>query len=59
MVIGFTIIKTAVFALNQSGIGSILVFRRGASAPLQCADAIQMRIGCEFKITSTNQRTTS
>jgi hypothetical protein len=51
-------IKTTVFALNQSGIGSILIFRRGADAPLQCADAIQMRIGCEFKITNVDQRTT-
>jgi hypothetical protein len=51
-------IKTAVFALNQSGIGSILIFSRGADAPLQCADAIQMRIGCEFKITNVDQRTT-
>jgi hypothetical protein len=51
-------IKTAVFALNQSAIGSILIFRRGAETPLQCADAIQMRIGCEFKTTSTNQRAT-
>ena len=55
---GFTMNKTVICKLNQSCIGSILILSCGAQTLLQCAHAIEIRLGCDFKITNGGQRST-